>query len=197
MTDSDSDNYEEYEEYDGSEDDYVEFADEPPRSSEPAPQVAPEIAAQMATAVKEQGNEKFKAGNYEGALSCYQVAVEHDSTNDVIHSNMAQCCLKLARWKDAEAQADKALHLSSGKNAKAWFRRAQARQNQDNLLNAFYDFKRASILLPADSSIKKAYRQLYTKLHTITPDWQERDTRSLDEHWQASENDKQHFVESQ
>ena len=61
------------------------------------------------TSLKEEGNERFKAGNYEGAISRYTEALYlgdmKDSDKATIHKNRAMCHLKLEEYDDAVKDA--------------------------------------------------------------------------------------------
>jgi tetratricopeptide (TPR) repeat protein len=57
------------------------------------------------TELKEDGNAKFKAGNYEEALSVYTDALHlgdiKDTDKAVIYKNRSMCNLKLEKYKEA------------------------------------------------------------------------------------------------
>src|SRR6185312_2285008 len=87
--------------------------------------------------LKEQGNEQFKAGRYDAALRAYERAAAHDPTNPLLWCNNAAALLKLERPEEAiwfalafnahltrHRHSNRALVLTAGRNAKAWFRRA-------------------------------------------------------------------------
>ena len=55
--------------------------------------------------LKEEGNEKFKAGQYEDALACYTSALElsdvKDSEKANLYKNRAMCYLKISKYEEA------------------------------------------------------------------------------------------------
>ena len=55
--------------------------------------------------LKEEGNEKFKAGQYEDALACYTSALElsdvKDSEKANLYKNRAMCYLKINKYEEA------------------------------------------------------------------------------------------------
>ena len=57
-----------------------------------------------------------------------------------------------------------ALHLSSGKAVKAWFRRSQAFVGMGDHLNSYYDLKQAAVLAPEDSLVRKSLAEAYHPL---------------------------------
>ena len=75
---------------------------------------------------KEQGTAAFKLGQHEQALAFYETALFHVGTSPVlsntkkagelellavIHSNAAECCLKLGRWQAAYDWSESALQF--------------------------------------------------------------------------------------
>ena len=58
-----------------------------------------------AVTLKEDGNAKFKAGNYEEALSAYTDALQlgdiKDTDKAVIYKNRSMCNIKLEKFKEA------------------------------------------------------------------------------------------------
>ena len=60
-------------------------------------------------ALKEEGNEKFKKGQYEDALSCYTQALDlsdiKDSEKANLYKNRAMCYLKMDSFEEAAKDA--------------------------------------------------------------------------------------------
>ena len=121
---------------------------------------------------KEQGNAHFKAGRYDAALLAYERAVAHDPTNPHLWLNNAAALLKLERSEEAVwcvhrmhssltflRHSNRALVLTSGKNAKAWFRRGTAFQKLGYVSCALSDatYARAK-QLPSLNITKKGCR---------------------------------------
>ena len=66
---------------------------------------------EKAKAAKDEGNKEFKAGNYEAALACYDRAIALDTT-EALYANRSAVCLKLKRWRQAEADATAAILIN-------------------------------------------------------------------------------------
>lgn len=65
----------------------------------------------MAFALKEQGNEHFKAGQYKEAESYYGQAISVRSNDPKLFQNRALARLRLSDWTGAESDARKAIEL--------------------------------------------------------------------------------------
>uniref|UniRef100_A0A3B3BZX1 Unc-45 myosin chaperone A n=1 Tax=Oryzias melastigma TaxID=30732 RepID=A0A3B3BZX1_ORYME len=113
-------------------------------------------------ALKEKGNNLFKAGDMEGAICCYTKALKLTSSKSdcaVLHRNRSACYLKLEDYNKAESDASKALDTDPG-DVKARFRRAQAFQKLDRLDQAFLDAQRCAQLEPKNKAFQELLRQL-------------------------------------
>lgn len=87
--------------------------------------------------LRQEGNERFKAGDFQGALALYTQAIQQikegmgwndvsiDKRNEAatILTNCAACYLKLSDWESCVEVCDEALQFDSSKT-KALFRRA-------------------------------------------------------------------------
>lgn len=67
---------------------------------------------QDSLALKEEGNNLFKSGDVQGALSCYTKALklsesESESERAVLYRNRCACYLKLNDYNKAKADASK------------------------------------------------------------------------------------------
>lgn len=122
---------------------------------------------EAATQAKEKGNAAFKAGKWDAAIKKYKRAlsmVEYDTgfgadakagaaeLKKAVNLNLAAAHLKLSAWKDAAAAADAVL-AKDGSNAKALFRRAQAKLGTQDFLDAERDARAA---VDADPSSRDA-----------------------------------------
>ena len=95
-------------------------------------------------ALKEKGKQHFQSGAFEEASKCYEAALQLEPQDHVLHNNLAMCAIKLRWWPVAMDHADRALFLTAGNNAKAWYRRGLVFLETDMCaLAAFYDFKQA------------------------------------------------------
>jgi len=118
----------------------------------------------MATEYKDQGNEHFKNGNFTEAVNCYTMAQSLDSTNPVYPANRAMASLKLKNWAEAEEDATRALRHDPSYQ-KAFFRRAQARDQLGKLDGAEMDYKAVLKLEPSNKAAKKQLALLSERLH--------------------------------
>uniref|UniRef100_A0A3P8WIK9 Uncharacterized protein n=1 Tax=Cynoglossus semilaevis TaxID=244447 RepID=A0A3P8WIK9_CYNSE len=75
---------------------------------------------------QEAGNAYFKEGKYEAAVQCYSQGMEADGLNVLLPANRAMAFLKLEKYKEAEEDCTKAIHLDST-YSKAFARRGTAR----------------------------------------------------------------------
>lgn len=64
-----------------------------------------------AVKAKERGNEKFKAGDFPGAVQEYADAIARDPNAPVYYANRAAALTKLMQFPDAKADCDTALKL--------------------------------------------------------------------------------------
>ncbi|XP_066268624.1 protein unc-45 homolog B-like [Branchiostoma lanceolatum] len=132
---------------------------------------------------KEQGNQHFKAGEYEEAISCYTQALKLSEKGDkgkaVFYKNRAACHLKLEEYQKAAADASKALDIS-GNDAKALFRKCQAlehlsEENPQHLTTAYKDAMQLLQMEPKDAQVramlvrlKDRVMKLSNEKHTTT-----------------------------
>lgn len=72
---------------------------------------------------KEKGNERFKAGDFPGAVEFYSEAIKRDPESPVYYANRAAAYTKLTCFNEAKADCDKSLALDP-KYVKAWSRLA-------------------------------------------------------------------------
>ncbi|KAA8590489.1 hypothetical protein FQN60_014423 [Etheostoma spectabile] len=114
------------------------------------------------TALKEEGNTLFKAGDMHGAICCYTKALKLSNSkadSAVLYRNRSACYLKQEEYSKAEADASKALDTDPG-DVKARFRRAQAFQKLCRLDQAFLDAQRCAQLEPKNKAFQDLLRQL-------------------------------------
>uniref|UniRef100_A0A673BTG5 UNC-45/Cro1/She4 central domain-containing protein n=1 Tax=Sphaeramia orbicularis TaxID=375764 RepID=A0A673BTG5_9TELE len=120
------------------------------------------MASVNSSTLKEDGNSLFKAGDMQGAVSCYTKALvlsENQADSAVLYRNRSACYLKLEEYSKAEADASKALDTDPG-DVKARFRRAQAFQKLGRLDQAFLDAQRCAQLEPKNKAFQDLLRQL-------------------------------------
>jgi len=123
-----------------------------------------EKARIQANDAKAEGNRLFGAGQYEEALSQYeislQIAAELESAEDIraaCHSNRAVCFLKLGKHDETIKECSKALELNPT-YLKALLRRAEAHEKLEHYDEAIADMKK---VVEVDPSNQQATRSLF------------------------------------
>ncbi|NP_001167951.1 uncharacterized protein LOC100381665 [Zea mays] len=123
-----------------------------------------EKARIQANDAKAEGNKLFGAGQYEEALSQYeislQIAAELESAEDIraaCHSNRAVCFLKLGKHDETIKECSKALELNPT-YLKALLRRAEAHEKLEHYDEAIADMKK---VVEVDPSNQQATRSLF------------------------------------
>lgn len=131
----------------------------------------------IGTALKDMGNAAFKAGDLDTGLKKYQKALRYlheyptpldNDPKDLwpqlsalkisLYSNSALLELKLNRFNEAAESATKALDIESiteKDQAKAYFRRGQARAGKKNDEAALEDYTQAAKCAPSDAAITR------------------------------------------
>ena len=116
--------------------------------------------------LKAEGNVLFKSGQYSEASEKYTRAISNLEGNTSAQAttlrrmcqvNNASCCLKLSKWDEAEAMCAAVLKIEPA-NAKALYRRAQARIQLGNADGSVDDFRAALEASPGDATIQNALR---------------------------------------
>ncbi len=79
-----------------------------------------------AEAFKAEGNEKYKAGQYNAAIDAYGKAIAVDPANSAFYANRAAAAMMCGRFQDAVQDCDKAIELRPD-FMKAYMRGATAR----------------------------------------------------------------------
>ncbi|XP_030621804.1 protein unc-45 homolog A isoform X1 [Chanos chanos] len=118
--------------------------------------------SQDTSALREEGNNFFKGGDIQGALSCYTKALklsDNQSESAILYRNRAACYLKLEDFSKAEADASKALDSDPG-DIKARFRRAQALHKLGRLDQAFLDAQKCAQIEPKNKAFQELLRTL-------------------------------------
>jgi tetratricopeptide (TPR) repeat protein len=136
---------------------------------------------QRALAHKEQGNVMFKRGldyagaarEYRRALHCMRrdASVTAQTKSQVekqvripCYLNLTACELELGNFSTAERHCTKVLETMDPENVKALFRRSSARRRVGDAKGAMADIKRALVLAPTDSSVRKSLQELTSEI---------------------------------
>ncbi|KAK3155321.1 hypothetical protein QOZ80_2BG0201730 [Eleusine coracana subsp. coracana] len=109
--------------------------------------------------LKEKGNSAFKGKEWSKAIELYSQAISLNDTNATYYCNRAAAYLELGRFKQAEADCDRALLLDR-KNVKAYMRRGTAKEVTMNYREALQDFRNALALEPQNKAALAAERRL-------------------------------------
>ena len=110
-----------------------------------------------AEALKNEGNELFKAGKYADAVVKYGEAIDVDPEVPAYYSNRAFCHIKMENHGLAIADASIAIELDKT-FVKAYHRRGSAYMALAKYKEAFKDFKSAKQLKPADRDVLEKFK---------------------------------------
>ncbi|BFG14731.1 hypothetical protein CerSpe_010060 [Prunus speciosa] len=123
-------------------------------------------AFEQANDVKMEGNRLFGNGQYEEALSQYELALHiapdmpsSVELRSICHANSAICFSKLGKHEDAIKECTKALELNAS-YMKALLRRAEAHEKLEHFEEAIADMKKILELDPSNDQAKKTIRRL-------------------------------------
>uniref|UniRef100_A0A087XZH1 Sperm associated antigen 1 n=1 Tax=Poecilia formosa TaxID=48698 RepID=A0A087XZH1_POEFO len=108
------------------------------------------------TALKQEGNDFVKKGQYQEALGKYAECLKLKPKECAIYTNRALCYLKLQRFGEAKQDCDAALELEPD-NKKAFFRRALANKGLQDYLACSSDLQE---VLQLDPNVQEAEKEL-------------------------------------
>ncbi|KAK9932060.1 hypothetical protein M0R45_019311 [Rubus argutus] len=121
---------------------------------------------EQANEVKLEGNGLFGNGQYEEALSQYELALQlapdmpsSVELRSICHSNRAICFSKLGKYEDSVKECTKALELNPS-YLKALIRRAEAHEKLEHFEEAIADMKKILELDPSNDQARKAIRRV-------------------------------------
>jgi DnaJ homolog subfamily C member 7 len=100
---------------------------------------------------KLEGNEKYKAKDYTGAIESYSQAISHDSSNAALYTNRAAAHLMVLQYKQAADDCEVATRLDSS-NSKAFFRKATALKGLGKLDEAIVSMSAGLDIEPTNST---------------------------------------------
>lgn len=119
--------------------------------------------------LKQKGNQEFKAGKYKQAIDtyteCLQLDPEYRAYNAIIYCNRGAAYIKLKKTAEALADFNKAIEFNH-KYAKAYFRRAEIKMEQEEYEDALRDFQQVKQLEHDYPGLKEKYHEcqrLYKK----------------------------------
>lgn len=104
---------------------------------------------------KAQGNEKFAAGDYRGAVDLFSKAIELDSKSHILFSNRSACYASLREYSSALEDAERSISLRSDW-AKAYSRKGAALQGLGRLSEALDSFRKGLSLDPESAALRAA-----------------------------------------
>jgi 3-phosphoinositide dependent protein kinase-1 len=118
-----------------------------------------------ATELKGKGNDAFKAGKFEDAVSLFSEAITHDEDNAILYNNRAMAQASLGRWAECVFDAMKSIKLNK-KYSKAYYqlvkgliKAGKLREARQYLLVAFQECEK--------SESNKEFKQLEADLGLI------------------------------
>lgn len=118
--------------------------------------------------LKNEGNQKFKDGNFEEAIKFYLNSLELCNDDDrqikaILFSNIAASKDHLQEIDEAIEYCTKALEFNES-HAKALLRRAELYRKTDKLHESLEDYKKYMKLKPDDKSILSTIKDLEVKV---------------------------------
>ncbi|XP_042317769.1 mitochondrial import receptor subunit TOM34 isoform X2 [Sceloporus undulatus] len=122
-------------------------------------QVPTAATTKQANALKLEGNEFVKKGNYKKAVEKYTQSLKLHKLECATYTNRALCYLNLKQYKEAIQDCSEALQIDP-KNVKAFYRRAQAYKELKNYKSSKADIASLLKIEPENSAAKKLLQEL-------------------------------------
>ena len=125
---------------------------------------------------KDKGNRLFKQGDYVGAVAAYSTVYlelkDHDLASHrtlyfALLTNRALCYLSTKKWELCRKDCNAALAIDQT-NAKAWYRRALALHQLNQIKKAIQDLKQLLTLEPKNGRAEKLARSLILEYNSPT-----------------------------
>lgn len=108
---------------------------------------------------KEKGNERFKAGDFPGAVEFYSDAIKRDPESPVYYANRAAAYTKLTCFNEAKADCDKSLALDPT-YVKAWSRLAAIQCFMKEFHKAMESYQKGIDLDPENLDCKEGLQRV-------------------------------------
>lgn len=122
------------------------------------------VNLEEANACKEKGNEAFKEGKFEEALTFYKNAINLSPSDNkdlaIYYKNLAAVHLKLNKFDDAVEDCNKSLEIVPN-DPKALFRRSQALENLERFEEAYRDARQILNDDPNNKTVQPLLERLY------------------------------------
>ncbi|KAH0619106.1 hypothetical protein JD844_018780 [Phrynosoma platyrhinos] len=122
-------------------------------------QVPTAATTKQANALKIEGNELVKKGNYKKAVEKYTQSLKLHKLECATYTNRALCYLNLKQYKEAIQDCSEALQIDP-KNVKAFYRRAQAYKELKNYKSSKADINSLLKIEPENSAAKKLLQEV-------------------------------------
>ncbi|KAG8570393.1 hypothetical protein GDO81_011252 [Engystomops pustulosus] len=151
--------------------------------------VSPEQKRILAEREKEKGNEAFRSGDYEEAISYYSRSISA-FPSAAAYNNRAQAEIKLENWRRALSDCEQALDLEPD-NVKAFLRRAVVHKNLHNFQAASNDLKTVLLHEPENPTAKKVLREVEELLQKEMAEIQQKGRRILIQDIEGSDEEPQ------
>ncbi|XP_061487428.1 mitochondrial import receptor subunit TOM34 [Rhineura floridana] len=114
---------------------------------------------EKANALKLEGNEFVKKGNYKKAIEKYTESLKLHKLEATTYTNRALCYLNIKQYKEAVQDCSEALNIDP-KNVKAHYRRAQAYKELKDYKSSKADITSLLKLEPKNSAAQKLLQEL-------------------------------------
>ncbi|GMI44048.1 hypothetical protein TrCOL_g2860 [Triparma columacea] len=107
----------------------------------------------QAAALKKEGDEAFKLGNYKDAVKAYTDAIDIDDENHILYSNRCACLLKLSEKSKALRDGEKCVSLAPSW-AKGYGRLGSAQHSLTRYAAAADTYRKGLKLDPENTALK-------------------------------------------
>ncbi|KAL9653002.1 hypothetical protein ABK040_015517 [Willaertia magna] len=116
---------------------------------------------------KEEGNEKLRNRDFEGAVECYKLAMKHNPENHIYPSNMAAAYISLGQHEKAVKCCEQSIKLNEN-YVKSWQRLAQAQTKLSRKEDAIKSYQKLIELNPESKQEYEAKIEQLSQPETAT-----------------------------